>query len=742
MNSTDAALAEAKGGSPKRLGALLSAAMIGLIAGIDNIAAALAMGALLFAGPLSSGMGVGVGIVLFGGALVSIIVALRSVLPNSIALVQETSIAILSAAIIGMTIQSIGNVETQIATAIVIIGASSIVTGALFWMAGRLNLGTAARFLPYPVVAGFLAGSGWLLVDGALSMVSGHPVGPEFLMALSNPDVLLRCILVIAFTLLMFIALGRNSHSATMPVVMFVSVIAFYAVIYFIDMPMALVRESGHLPLIDGNSRVELPSPTLLSHVDWWAVLSAWPSFLVIAGLSMIGLMMNVSGLELALGRTIDVNAELQSSGVANLASGAFGGPSGFVGLSMTVLAEKNGVTGRSAGIATAIVMLLGLFVAGSLVYQVPVFLTAGFILFLGIELLKEWFFDARKRMPLSEWAIVAIILLTVAVVGFMEGLAVGLLVSSAVFVFNYSRLPVVRLHATGIERRSTVDRSPQANNFLSAHGDGIEVIQLQGFLFFGTADRIVDLVRQRVEDPDKVKLSVFILDFQNVSGGDSAAVTCFTKIKRLVEINGVKVFLTHVPEGLQRDMTLAGIEFGEGHLLSLDDDLDHALEKAEELVLEGRAELEDDRKINQLHHFTAAIGPHPRLAELIEKMTYLQLQPQDVLIRQGELADDIFFVETGRVSVRVELPNGRKLRVRSMLAGAIVGEIAFYRRETRSADVVVDIPSGIYRISAGDILRLERDDPELASLVHRLLASNLSEKLSGANKIIQVMQS
>ena len=87
-------------GSPR---ALLSTAMIGAIAGIDNITATLAMGALMFTGPLASGMGLGVGVVLLGGALLSLTVALRSVLPNSVALVQETTIAILAAAIISMT---------------------------------------------------------------------------------------------------------------------------------------------------------------------------------------------------------------------------------------------------------------------------------------------------------------------------------------------------------------------------------------------------------------------------------------------------------------------------------------------------------------------------------------------------------------------------------------------------------------------------------------------------------------
>jgi SulP family sulfate permease len=216
--------------------------------------------------------------------------------------------------------------------------------------------------------------------------------------------------------------------------------------------------------------------------------------------------------------------------------------------------------------------------------------------------------------------------------------------------------------------------------------------------------------------------------------------VTCFIKIQRLVELNHVKVVLTCLPQDLLRNLTLVGIKFGADNSISLHIDLDHALEQAEEFVLDGRDNPDGDTSL--LHHLIFAIGPHPRLPELIEQMTHLQLQPEDVLIKQGEQADDIYFVSSGQVRVQITLANGNTMRVRTMLSGAIVGEIAFYLGQQRSADVIVDTASDIYRISSEDILRLERTDAELASLVHKLLASNLSEKLAVANKIIQLTQS
>ena len=262
-------------------------------------------------------------------------------------------------------------------------------------------------------------------------------------------------------------------------------------------------------------------------------MLQASPSILSAAALSMIGFLLNMSALELASGRDINANAELRTTGLANLLSGSLGGPSGYNGLSMSLLAQKMGLHGRGAGLATAAFMFAGLFVAQPLISHTPVFLTAGFVLYLGIELLGEWLIRTRRQLPLVEWLIVVLILATVALAGFVEGLAVGLLVSISVFVFNYSRLPVVRMSATGVEQRSTVDRSAASMKHLARVGDVVEVVQLQGYLFFGTADRMVEHVRRRLSSGDRVALRFLVLDFRHVSGINSAAATCFLKVKR-----------------------------------------------------------------------------------------------------------------------------------------------------------------------------------------------------------------
>jgi len=715
---------------------IVPAITVGTIAGLDNIATGLAIASLLFAGSLASGLSIGVVVVFLGGGILALTVALKSRMPTTIAMVQETTVAILAAALAAHVATLAAPPEVKVITALTVLGGASIVTGALFWLTGRLRFGALARFLPFPVVAGFLAGSGWLLVAGGMTMATGETGILAFAAALSHADILYRVVPAVLFAVVMLVALNRYPSPATVPAVMLVATLLFYAVLAAIGMDVETARAHGHLPILAAAGDVVWPTPDHLTQIDWNAVLATLPSILSVAALSMVGLLLNVSGLELATGRDIDSNAELRATGVGNVLSGAFGGPSGYVGLTMTLLSEKMGVRDRGAGIASAVVMFVGLFLAQSLISRIPVFLTAGFIFYLGLEMLKTWVVDTRRQLPLIEWGIVIAILAAVATIGFLEGMAAGLLVSIAVFVFNYSRLPVVRMTTTGAEHRSTVDRSPAAMDFLSSNGDTVEVVQLQGYLFFGTADRMVEHVRRRLAATKRVALRFLVLDFRHVSGVDSAATTCFNKIRSLTDPAGVRVFFTHLSPEVEQALRRGGIDFSEDCLMNLETDIDHALERVEETLLRERPELDAGRGL--LNHLTAAIGPHPRLRDFIAAMSQLSLEPGDVLIKAGEDADDVFFVADGRVRVQLTLPNGRVLRLRRMTGGAIVGEIALYRHQKRTADVIVEMPSEIFRLSADDLARLEREDSELAILAHRLLAMNLAEKLSVSNRMIQ----
>lgn len=727
---------------------LIASAMIGLIAGIDNLGNGLAIAALLFTGPLAAGLSAGVGVVLLSAAILALLVALRSTQPNSVALVQETGVAILASTVATMAAGLENAPEgVRIATAFAILGGSTLVTGLLFWMVGRLRLGRLVRFFPYPVVAGFLAGSGWLLVEGALAMVSGrHGLGAG-IAGLAAPMVAVIAVAAVGLAGLLVLAMRRSDSPFTMPLVLLATALAFHAGLPLLGVTAEEARGWGWLPGVAGGGGFSLPAPTeVLALADWGRVAAALPAMVSVAVLGMLGLLLNVSGIELAQGRDIDADAELRSTGAANLLAGALGGPSGYVGLGMTLLAGRMGATGRGAGLATAAVILGGLFVAGWLVSVTPVFLTAGLILFLGVELLQEWLIDAHRRLPRTEWLIVLAVVLAIAGIGFMEGLALGLAVSLAMFVYSYSRLPVIRGRHSGAELRSRVDRSPAASLHLTDAGAAIEAMQVQGYLFFGTAEQIVGPVRDRLEraggqtggQTGAQPLRFLIIDFRHIKGMDSAAAGVFRRIRNLIEAAGATLVLSALPAAVEDAFRSCGLDPDRDPVLRRAPDLDHALESCEEALLAGNGAGLAGVDAPLLRHLEAMTGPHPRLADAVAALDTLHLEPDEVLIRAGEAASDVFIVGRGRVKVQIALPDGRSLRLRTMTAGAVVGEIALLLGQTRGADVVVETPATIHRLTAATLARLEREDPELALVLHRILATTLAQKVTLANRLIE----
>ncbi|GMB79346.1 SulP family inorganic anion transporter [Shinella zoogloeoides] len=718
----------------------LHAAMFGLIAGVDGLGTGVAFAALIFSGALAEGFAAGVSVMLLSSVLLAAYISLRSRYPASVAQVQETTIAILASAITVATaaMGAAGSGE-KVATAFAVLASSTLATGILFYLSGQFRLGALVRFLPYPVVAGFLAGSGWLLLEGALMMIGHADTTLGRLPSLDQSAVLGVLLPALAFALALAAGLRLTSNPLSAPAIMLVSIALFYICLWVVDLPVEAARDRGWLPVLSGAGGLQLPSPlAILREADWGVVLSVLPMLISIPFIGMAGLLLNTSGLELATGKEIDANVELKTTGQANIVVGFIGGASGFTGLGMTLLARRLGVTGRAAGFANAAVMALALPFATELAGAIPLFLAAGLMMMLGGELLYTWAVATHKTLPRLEWLAVLAIVLAMMAFGFVTGIAVGLVFSVVTFVFSYARLPAIRLASSGRDRRSNTDRSPAALHVLEENGERIHILELQNYLFFGTMEQVVAAVRRRLAENNRPQF--LILDFRNVCGIDSAAIAGLTKIFSMVAAEGVAITLSALPASVAQSLAYTMAETQAHGTIAVTDDLDHALEACEEHVIAEDGTVPEPEEIAA--QLVRALGPHPRLVDLVAVMERSEHARGAILIHAGEEADDLFIVGAGKVRVQMRLASGRMLRLRSMTAGAVLGEVAFYLSVARTADVIIERDAILFKLTRTVLEQLERNDPELAVLAHRLFARALAERLAIANRLISLLNS
>ncbi len=117
-----------------------------------------------------------------------------------------------------------------------------------------------------------------------------------------------------------------------------------------------------------------------------------------------------------------------------------------------------------------------------------------------------------------------------------------------------------------------------------------------------------------------------------------------------------------------------------------------------------------------------------------IEHLERIVLADGDVLFRQGEPADSMFFIEAGEIAVVLEVEGATRSHVRRFGAGQCLGEIAFYRHMIRTATVEAVGAAVLWRLTAANLARLEKTHPALALAFHRHVASLLAERVSFSN--------
>lgn len=716
---------------------LWQAAVFGVVLGVDAIGHCLALATLCFAGALTGGLGVATATFLASTALVTLVLVRSSGFGNAIGIAQDTSIAILAPAVAYAATLAVGGEDVRIATGLAVIATASALSGLTFLAVGVLGLGRIVRLVPYPVAAGFLASSGYLLALAALMIVTETSSLAGAIAHLGTPAVWIGVLPAVALAAVLMVVVRYGLGSVGVLVVILTSITSFYVTIYSTGTGLAGARAQGLLPPVPGEDAVVASFFSLYALVDWSAVLVEAPLLMAVVLINLIGLLLNISGVELATRRDIDVNQELTVTGFANLAISAFGGATGYMTSGSTTVAQRIGIQSRVLGLSYVSVTALGCFFAGAIVTAVPVFVAAGLLMFIGLTMLDDWLVATRHRLMHTDWLIVLGIVLLTAALGILPAIGLGLGLAVLAFAVGYARLPLVRLASNASKRRSTLDRPLAEDALLGAQGQRIRILQLQGYLFFGSVEKLIDSLQAELRHSRKAegKGAALILDFAAVSGLDSAGCAALGKLGYVARGHGVGVHLAAMPGDVLATIRRWDLEISPDSGLDLWQETDAALEACETALI--AATQIGPSAISMGNMLAALGGPHPRIADLLALMEPVDLNVGDILIQHATQSGDVFFLEAGRLAVVVPGAQGQRIRVRSMAPGAVVGEVARYRDRMRTADVLAEMPSRVYRLSETSFARIEHDDRDLAALVHAILARSLSDKVVQTNRLV-----
>jgi SulP family sulfate permease len=710
------------------------------VSSVITVLGTVAFAALIFSGPLTKVVPLAFVTFLTGTAVSGLVIGLLSRFYCNLSGAQDQPAAILATFASGLTSMSVLDVGAATSTMFAVIVLSTACFGLALLLLGVLRFGKYTQLVPYPVIGGFLAGVGVLVLIAAIRFLSGVTPTLDSLPQLFSWQTAVRWLPSLIAASLLYWGMNRVRHVLFLPIALIGIVILFYIVASILSVSLVTLRETGFVfasPREGGVfDAIEWLSVT---KIDWSVVENGLGKIGGLVLVCTIGASLATTALEIGAETELEPNHEFRAHGLANLAAALVGGLPAFTLAAPSLAYLRLGASSRLMPVLRPIFSLaLGLAGLGLLGF-VPKVMVGTLLIVFAFGLMDEWLIRARRRLSRSDYILVLMITGIIALVGFLPGIAAGILIAVLDFQVKYSRLNVIKAELSGRDFRSDVERSPRAENILREVGERVVTFEIEGFIFFGTAIGLLEHIRKRIGASTQ-KVEFVILGFANVDGLDAAAHFALRKLKTFARMQDICLLYSGLNGDAAKDLQAANI---------LDQDLSlcfattaMALEWVENRLLEqsGWDDVPISAPITAEDALVSVIGEPDKAMALLPYFTIRDIKAGDTVFRQGDDDYDTILLVRGTLSAHLDLGGGRSVRLRKFLPGTLTGEMAFYTDRKRSASLMADTDATIGVISGASLLRLSRDQPAVAAEFHQMAARLMAQRILSMNAMLRVL--
>ncbi|KAL4547721.1 hypothetical protein Ndes2526B_g06954 [Nannochloris sp. 'desiccata'] len=512
---------------PKMHNPRAHAAFVGLINAIIGMPVMLSFTAIIFRhrffDPYISPL---VKVVFLSSALHQAVFAAGSSMPFAVGQVQDVGLIFLSAMASGVVEDckeaGIGDLDT-LATALMTLTVATTTVGLFIVATGALKLASFVQFCPLPVVGGYLAFVGFFMFLSGAGLAAGVPlsVSPKTWIPLFSADPLLRLVPAFAMVAALSAVQRRAQSPYSLPLFLLMVPALFYVVVFLGGWSLTDVRNAGWMShpqpedsqwkfwrLYDlyhfGSGKNLLPDSANMMSLSFWKNFPPknifWEAVPRQAG-KLVGLYFVVafgSSMDIAAIQSdapdVDYNSELITVGLSNVATGIAGvGLTGSYIFSQTLFSLKMGIDSRIMGAVVAAAEILVFMLPVNTMAYLPNFYFGALVLWIGIDIAKDWLYIAAKKVAPVEFAMIVGTFLAVAALGLELGIAAGILAAALHFAIEYARMSVKAF--TVVPSRSGAVRSFKQRMVLEAFDGRVAAVALTGFVFFGSATTMADQV-------------------------------------------------------------------------------------------------------------------------------------------------------------------------------------------------------------------------------------------------------
>jgi SulP family sulfate permease len=623
-----------------------------------------------------------------------------------------------------------GNVNRTLGLVALIVATAGLVQ-ALF---GLLRAGNAIRYIPSPVMAGFQNAVAIVLLFAQLKSLVG---ARQWL----TPVVGLVTVLVIWYG-------PRFAPRVPAPVAGLIAGTVLHHA-------LALVGLRGHSGPLLGPIPAAVPSLGPIAALPGLAgdtyLTAHWPSFAAaavsLALVASLDALLCAKTVEGVTGQRTPPSPQLLRVGLGNVAAGLTGAVPGGINLSASFAMHRAGGRTGAAALVCALFVLAAVLTLGPVIAIIPRAAVAGVLIVVAVQLADRPTLTRLLRLvrrheahwhgPALDLVVMVIVAAVTIALDLVWAVTIGVAISILLFLYRMSH-GIVRRSYRADTARSKRLREPRLMEFLASAGRRILVLELDGPIFFGTAEKLA----HRIDSEATTDVAFVILDLRRVNELDGTGAAVLAQTAKRLRMDGRRLLLSHLEDnvvavGALRDAALslthetvfadtdAALEWTEDSLIAMEQGLAAA---ATELALGDIPVLSGLSEVDK-----ALIAHHLRRVDY---------RAGDVVIRQGDVDRSLFIVARGTTTVRVNIDGqDRQVRLASYSRGTVFGEMALLDRQPRSATVVADDDVVCYVLSqeAFDALIAERPLIAVRLLVN--LARELSWRLRNTTRMISELE-
>jgi len=635
-------------------------------------------------------------------------------------------------------------------TIVLLMTVLGILTGLIQMLIGFLGVGKLIRYIPYPVVSGYLSGVGLIIVGSQIPKFAGAPAGSGWFDVLVSPHLWdWRGLAIGGATVVAMLLAARVTKAIPATIVGILAGLLTYLGLASNDASM-LQLAGNHLVVGPLGASAEGYVGLLTNR--WFQigdlrlsqVAALLGSALTLAALLSIDTLKTCVVLDQMTRTRHEPNRELAAQGFGNIVASTIGGMPGAGTMGASLVNLSSGATTRISGILEGAFALVAALMLGAFVAWIPVATLSGVLIVVGIRMIDtDPLRYLESRSTVLDFLVVLAVVAVALSVGLIAASATGVVLAIILFLREQVGGNVIRRKSLVSQRSSTWYRPEAEMRLLEQKGASGIIFELQGSLFFGTTHHFYVTLEPELRARDFI-----ILDLQRVQSVDLTAAHTLILIRDMLAERNAVLLLSNVRESLPNGrnlrefLELSGLTGSDSPVLIMPT-LESAIEWVEDRLLGAIDRPQAASVPLELHEMELFQGrKDDTMVDLEASMERRSWKAGEAIYRRGDPGEELYLIRSGEVRLLVSSGGSAQLHHMATFGrGDFFGGLAFLDHRPRGNEAIAHQDTELFVLTRDKFNQLAEAHRLTAFIMMSALARTLAIRLRHTDDELTLLQ-